>query len=212
MWDSVNLTSGSEDDMAMEDSDNESLSVNESLPVPVNIYPSPPKSTETSMAEVNSRLKMVADSGAFDIVSDDGSDTLPTCTSKNNTESTKAQAHVDGWNDDAELDFTVPQLGKVRPSKETLHSSLGLPPTVPQSWIDAFHPDSASAMVTTEILNLHIRHLRWTYRCLLAHYAHCDKVRTMLHTQAACLSRAIATKMSAENLASSLPSSSAGPM
>ncbi|KAF6749479.1 hypothetical protein DFP72DRAFT_852613 [Ephemerocybe angulata] len=163
-------------------------------------FPAPNSNeTKTSLEELNSRLKMVAESGAFDNLSDRDSDTLPT------SSNAKGKAPLDEWSDDPVLNFTVPQLGKVRPS----YGGLGLPPSVPQSWIDAFNPHSDSSMVTTEILNLHIQHLRWTYRCLLAHYAHCDKIKVMLHTQGASCSRALTLKMSGECLASLAHSSAA---
>ena len=47
------------------------------------------------------------------------------------------------------------------------------PPPIPHGWEEAFNNVDESSDASIQIFNAHITHLRWTYRCLLAHYNHC---------------------------------------
>ncbi|TEB23861.1 hypothetical protein FA13DRAFT_1797722 [Coprinellus micaceus] len=92
--------------------------------------------------------------------------------------------------------------GNFHQSRQSPTFNQANPPRLSDRWDQAFvqnNPEEAR-IVSIEIFNLHIMHLRWTYRCLLAHYNHCVQIRNAIYRQAATLERAIFARNMTETL------------
>ncbi|KAF6744103.1 hypothetical protein DFP72DRAFT_857949 [Ephemerocybe angulata] len=72
-----------------------------------------------------------------------------------------------------------------------------VPGPLPDGWLEAFS-SAESSIVTTQIMNKHIQHLRWSYRCLLAHHAHTIQVRALLHHQSYNVRRTLEAQSAAQ--------------
>ncbi|TEB23534.1 hypothetical protein FA13DRAFT_1715341 [Coprinellus micaceus] len=75
-------------------------------------------------------------------------------------------------------------------------------PTMPSPWFEAFclnNPEEAR-VVSVDIFNSHIEHLRWTYRSLLLHYDHCVKIRMRIYRQISTLESAVFARNIAQSL------------